>query len=158
MAPVTESLREAREWGLVVATARLDRGRRAHESRAGLTTADNRLLWLLTSEGPRTMREISQALGLEQSTVNRQVNASLERGLVERVERPGEAARVVRITDAGATHFTAELKRGMGLFEQALAVLPEAERSPFVEHLLAFADAYRVAADEALEAHQRDKA
>lgn len=150
---MTDTFREEREWGLVISTARLERGRRAHESRAGLTIADNRLLWLLSSEGPRTMREISESLGLEQSTVNRQVNAATARGLVERVERPGEAARAVRITQAGVDHFTVELRRAMELYGAALDVLPADQREPFVAQLLAFSEAYRSKAEAALVEH-----
>lgn len=153
MTQITDAFREEREWGLVISTARLERGRRAHESRAGLTIADNRLLWLLSSEGPRTMREISEALGLEQSTVNRQVNAAVTRGLVDRVERPGEAARAVSLTEAGAEHFTVELRRAMDLYAGALGVLPPEQRESFVSQFLLFSEAYRTGAEAALVEH-----
>lgn len=144
---VTNSFREAREWGLVVGAARLDRARRTHEAGGRMTVADTRLLWLLTEEGPKTMREVSEALGLEQSTVNRQVNAALERGLVERVDRSGVTARSFRITPDGAELFSAEVTRGTSLFAEALDVLPDAERTRFVEQFAAFARAYGEAAE-----------
>lgn len=147
MVGVTDAFRETREWGLVVGTARLERARRAHEAGARLTIADNRLLWLLSGEGPQTMREISEALRLEQSTVNRQVNAALERGLVERVERADVTARSFRITAEGADLFSSELTRGMTLFAEALDVLPEEERTAFVEHFMTFTQAYLEAAE-----------
>ena len=81
-----ESVRAMREWALVVATARFERGQRASQSLNQLNAADNRLLWLLTSQGPQTMRQVAEALGLEQSTVNRQVHAALARGLSESLE------------------------------------------------------------------------
>lgn len=147
MLHVTQALKEAREWPLVVASARLDRGRRAVESRTQLTAADTRLLWLLVSEGPQTMKEISDGLVLEQSTVSRQVNAALERDLVVRETRSGTAARVLRATDRGSDLFAAEVNRGMRALGQGLDAVPEAEQARFVELLLTFSDAYRSAAD-----------
>ena len=87
MRQVTQALRGSPIWDLVVATARLERGRRAVEGRARLGTADLRLIWLLVEDGPRTMREISEELGLEQSTVNRQVNSALKAGYLERIDQ-----------------------------------------------------------------------
>lgn len=147
MVHVTEELRDSPVWGLVVATARLEQGRRAVESYARLGQADLRLLWLLASEGPQTMKEISSALHLEQSTVNRQVNAALAAGLVERVARPGSAARVVRVTAEGEQAFAADLRMSTEVLEAALASVPAAERDAFAAHLAAFAAAYREAAD-----------
>lgn len=147
MPDVTDQFRRRPEWGLVVGTARIERARRAIESHTRLNAADNRLLWLLTSEGPRTMREISESLGLEQSTVNRQVNAALDRGLVDRVEREGSAARAIRITAAGQELFSSTLDGGMVVLGKALDALPASQREGFVEQYLTFSQAYRVAAD-----------
>lgn len=146
MPHVTPTLTEAREWPLVVATARMDLARRATESRAQLTLADNRLLWLLTTEGASTMKEIGDALALEQSTVSRQVNAALERGLVEKQSREGCAARVLAASERGRDLFATEMRRGMGALGEALDVLPADEREQFVEQLLRFTDAYRTTA------------
>ena len=41
-----------------------------------------RLLWLLVESGPQTLAEVTSALGLERSTVNRQVNAAVAAGLL----------------------------------------------------------------------------
>lgn len=156
MAHVTDSFPQAREWGLVVGTARLERARRAHEARARLTVADNRLLWLLSGEGPCTMREVSDALGLEQSTVNRQVNAALERGLVERVERSDVTARAFVITREGAELFSFEMKRAMKRYAEALDVLPESERERFVQHFMTFTQAYVEATERRAETSESE--
>lgn len=147
MPHVTSAVKAAREWPLVVASARMDRARRTLESRAQLTLADNRLLWLLTSEGPRTMKEIGDALALEQSTVSRQVNAALERGLLEKQVREGCTARVLAATERGRDLFATEVQGGMRALGDALDALPADERERFVELLATFADAYRTAAD-----------
>lgn len=151
MEHLTREFRERPVWDLVVALARIERGRRALDAGARLGTADQRLVWLLVSEGPRTMREISQDLGLEQSTVNRQVNAALAAGLLERVERPGERAMTLRPTDAGLELFVADMGRLMEVLAEALRAVPADESDRFMEHLALFADAYRRAADEAPE-------
>jgi DNA-binding MarR family transcriptional regulator len=52
--------------------------------------------------GPMTLKQLAEAFRLDQSTVNRQVNALLRAGLVERVRDPsGAVARVLRPTPAG---------------------------------------------------------
>ena len=50
-------------------------------------------------EGPRTLRELSVELELEQSTVNRQVNAAIKHGYVERFAVEGSASKMLRPTD-----------------------------------------------------------
>ncbi len=149
--PAIARIKSSPVWSLVVATARLERGRHVALTASPLNTADIRLLWLLSSEGPRTMKEISDALGLEQSTVNRQVNAALKHGLVERVDRAGDAnssprARPVRATREGERVFVRDLNAGMAVFEVALKALPEDEREQFMANSLAFAQAYQVEA------------
>ena len=148
--PAIARIKSSPVWSLVVATARLERGRHVALTASPLNTADIRLLWLLSSEGPRTMKEISDALGLEQSTVNRQVNAALKHGLVERVDRAGDAsslrARPVRATREGERVFVRDLNAGMAVFEVALKALPEDEREQFMANFLAFAQAYQVEA------------
>jgi len=149
--PITglvESVRDMPEWGLVVATARLERGQRAAQSLNELNAADNRLLWLLLgADEPRTMRQIAEDLRLEQSTVNRQVNAALARGLVERLDSAGGGAKALRATPAGRAMFESELERKMSLLATALDALPAEAREDFVRHLEVFASAYVDAAE-----------
>ena len=52
--------------------------------------------------GPLNLKQLAEAFGLDPSTVNRQVNALLRAGLVERVPDPaGAMARVLRPTTDG---------------------------------------------------------
>ena len=99
---------------------RLEAGRRAAEATVTLGTADMRMLWLLSDGSPRTLREISESLGLEQSTVNRQVNAALREGLVERHRPPGYTSAVLTPTEHGRTLFDREVDRVLAHYRAGL--------------------------------------
>lgn len=147
MRHVTQALRASPIWDLVVATARLERGRRAVESRARLGTADLRLIWLLVEEGPRTMKEISEELGLEQSTVNRQANAALQAGYLERAEQTGGGARTLTPTGKGYDLFAGDMRLVMAVLEEGLSAVPADEAKRFMENLVTFSEAYMRAAE-----------
>ncbi|WP_245672914.1 MarR family transcriptional regulator, partial [Aldersonia kunmingensis] len=53
------------------------------------------ILWTLSDGNPRTLREIGEELDLEQSTVNRQVNAAIRNGYLERFEVDGSISRMI---------------------------------------------------------------
>jgi DNA-binding MarR family transcriptional regulator len=144
---VTQTLRGSPAWDLVVATAQLERARRAVEGRARLGTADLRLIWLLVDGGPRTMKEISAELGLEQSTVNRQTNAALKAGYLERVDQDGKGARMLTPTDEGYDLFASDMHLVMAVLEEGLSAVPVAEATRFMENLASFSEAYRRAAE-----------
>ncbi|MFI0368788.1 MarR family winged helix-turn-helix transcriptional regulator [Actinomadura sp. 1N219] len=60
------------------------------------------LLSRVRAEGPMSIRELSDAFGLDQSTLNRQTSAMTRAGLLERIPDPGGGiARKFRITAAG---------------------------------------------------------
>jgi len=152
--PITglvDSVRAMPEWALVVATSRFERGQRAAQSLNQLNAADNRLLWLLTTQGPQTMRQVAEALGLEQSTVNRQVHAALARGLVERLDQAGGGAKTLKATAEGRGMFETELARKMTIFAAALDALPADARDDFVRNLEVFTEAYAEAAERQVQ-------
>ncbi len=125
--------------------ARFGEARRVLEHRAPLGTADMRLLWLLTDGKPRTLREIATDLQLEQSTVNRQVNAALAAGLLDR-HREGGGAYLVTASAAGTQAFEEILASSLGVYRQALAALgPEADQ--FRRLLGTYVDAFQEAVD-----------
>ncbi|MTB87703.1 MarR family transcriptional regulator [Aeromicrobium senzhongii] len=132
-------------WGALAAIARIERGRRAADS-LRFNHADQRLLWMFSDGRPRTLREIADELGLEQSTVNRQVNGALKAGHVRRFREPGQNAWQFLPVDETMDEFTQDLQDHLALLEQALQCLPENERSRFLEHFGAFASAYNEAA------------
>ena len=102
---------------------RLEAGRRAAEATAALGTADMRMLWLLSDGNPRTLREISESIGLEKSTVNRQVNAALREGLVERRRPSGCTSAVLSPTEHGRALFDHEVDRVLDHYRAGLARL-----------------------------------
>lgn len=121
---------------------RLDLARRARELTGELGTAQMRLLWLFVDQTPRTLREIAVELGLEQSTVNRQVNAALQAGLLRRFREPGRAARLVAVTPKGLECFETDLDRILGAYGRALQSLGEPQTAQFLLSLAQFVDAY----------------
>lgn len=117
--------------------ARWDRTRRRMETRQKLGTAEGRLLWLLRDE-PLTLKQIAERSGLEQSTVNRQVNAALEAGLLDRTRPADGAAYLISATPAGASAFQADLGRQLRAHRAAVEAVPAAHRAQFLAHLDAF--------------------
>lgn len=141
MTSITSQARANPAWAALTAMVRLERGRRAAEGiRFG--HADQRLMWMFSDGRPRTLREIAEELGLEQSTVNRQANAALKSGLLERVREPGQTAWHYLASPAALEDFSRELNDHLSLLEQALEALPEEDRARFLEQIGTFADAY----------------
>lgn len=149
MSRITDDLRETPEGTAIITIARLERAQRAAEDVAEIRVADRRLLWLLSDGAPRTMREIADGLSLEQSTVNRQVNAALALGLLARSEPDEHHARPIVVTDEGQALFARSFDRHMGYVREALAAVPADRRATFLADFAAFVDAYGSAIDEA---------
>ncbi|WP_129669283.1 MarR family winged helix-turn-helix transcriptional regulator [Phytoactinopolyspora endophytica] len=152
MSPVTPpsatSASAASESDLTIGRAlaglltRLDIHRRLVESRSPLGVADGRLLWLLSDRRPRTLREIADALGLEQSTVNRQVNGALNEGLVRRITERGQSARLIEPTAHGLSALEEAISVVLGSYEAGLAALGDHDATQFLELLERFVEAY----------------
>ena len=141
----TRPLPDVPTWRLATSLARLDRAQRAAEAGATLGVADSRLMWLFSDHEPRTLKQISDDLGLEQSTVNRQVNAALGAGLLRRFREPGRPAQLVEATEDGLDQFAQDLERHLGRLESALDALPHAQRGDFPALLATFVEAYAAA-------------
>ena len=139
--PVTADRRVA---GLLV---RLEVHRRTAEHRSPVGSADGRLLWLLSDGAPRTLREIADALRLEQSTVNRQVNSALAAGLLRRFTEPGRPARLIEPTPEGLAAFDAATSTALGAYADGLAALGD-DAGAFLDLLDRFVDAYGDAVGE----------
>ncbi|GAB3056152.1 hypothetical protein GCM10027053_16670 [Intrasporangium mesophilum] len=125
--------------------AGLDRFRRVAEQHARLGAADQRLMWLFSDGQPRTLREISEALRLEQSTVNRQVNAALKAGLLRRGRAAGHAAREITATAEGLAQFEQDLTLMLGLYQDALGSLQPDDQEQLLRLLGVFAEGYAAA-------------
>ncbi|GGB25505.1 hypothetical protein GCM10011492_14480 [Flexivirga endophytica] len=120
-----------------------DVDRRVMEAQTSLAAADLRLLWLLSDGRPRTQRDISTELSLEQSTVNRQVNAALRAGHLRR-DAAESGAAVLSATSQGRRRYESDVEALMGLMGTALQALGD-EAEQFLVSLATFVEAYRAA-------------
>jgi len=100
-----------------------------------------RLLWLLTEGPARTLRELADELQLDQSTVNRQVNAALNHGLVERYAVVDSASRLVRPTEAGRAAYLHDGKLRAEVYNAVLDELGPERAGALVAELREFNDA-----------------
>lgn len=79
------------------------------------------LLSRIDTDGPLTIRELRERIGLDDSTLNRQTAAVVRAGLIERVPDPdGGIARKFQLTETGAqrladerSDYAAELSRAL---------------------------------------------
>jgi DNA-binding MarR family transcriptional regulator len=115
--------------------------RRLADQRSRLGIANQRLLWLFRDGQGRTLREVAETLELEQSTVNRQVNAALDAGLLRRYSEGGRAARLVTMTDEGLAAFTTDVAEALAAYQAGLDALGD-DADRFVAQLSGFVDAY----------------
>lgn len=106
-----------------------------------LGPAEQRLLWLLSDGVPRTLKRISEDLHLEQSTVNRQVNAALSHGVVSRSRKKGAAYTFVA-TQYGSTRLETTLAGLFASYREAFVSMGEADAREFVRLLGRFVDAF----------------
>lgn len=127
----------------------LDRHRRDHEQALSLGTADLRILWLFSDNAPRTLKEVAHELGLEQSTVNRQVNAAVSDGLLERNREKGETAYRFARTVAGRDAFEADLAISLGGYDAALEAMGEDDAATFLRLMDRYLGAYGAAVPRA---------
>ena len=107
---------------------RLSRRRAQTYPGSELDTSAFRLLWLLTEGPPRTLRELAEELQLDQSTVNRQVNAAIKHGLVERYAVPDIPSRLLRPTEAGRAAYVHDAALRAEVYQAVLDEL-SADRS-----------------------------
>ncbi|WP_101525691.1 MarR family winged helix-turn-helix transcriptional regulator [Nocardioides houyundeii] len=120
----------------------LDRHRRIVEHCSSLRAADQRLLWLFTDGRARTLREIAEALALEQSTVNRQVNAAISAGLLQRYRAPGRSAQLVELTTEGLERFENDVSLMLDTVGTALATLGDHDSEQLLVLMERFVESY----------------
>ncbi|MGC5165465.1 MarR family winged helix-turn-helix transcriptional regulator [Luteimicrobium sp. DT211] len=120
----------------------LDQHRRIAEHQGRLNVADGRLLWLFSDHTPRTLRQIAEELNLEQSTVNRQVNAAHQAGLLDRERDPERGAYVFTASENGLAIFDEAIASSLGQYDAALAALGADDAEQLVTLLGKFVTAY----------------
>ncbi len=110
-----------------------------------------RILWVLSESGPMTLRELSEELQLERSTINRQVNAAIRHGHLERLEDEGSVAPRVRPTDEGRAAYLHDGRLRGAAYSRALADLGVDRAGQMVDTLRDFNDSLDRAHDRADE-------
>ncbi|MFE6036940.1 MarR family winged helix-turn-helix transcriptional regulator [Streptomyces sp. NPDC056452] len=97
------------------------------------------LLSRIRMEGPMSIGQLSDAFGLDASTLNRQTAAMLRAGLVERIPDPdGGIARKFRITEEGAQGLDAERSANIRGLEKVMAEWDPEEVAAFATYLKRF--------------------
>lgn len=97
------------------------------------------LLSRIRLEGPMSIGQLSEAFGLDPSTLNRQTAAMLRAGLVERIADPGAGiARKFRITGRGEGLLDDERERSVRGLEKVLADWTPEDVAAFAEFLRRF--------------------
>ncbi|GAC59818.1 MULTISPECIES: MarR family winged helix-turn-helix transcriptional regulator [Gordonia] len=121
---------------------RLRRRRDEVDPKAILDASAFHILWLLSDGRARTLRELSHDLALEQSTVNRQVNAAIKRGYVERFPVDGQVSRMHRPTAAGMEALEHDGRRRADRLNRVFADLAPGDPAILLAQLRAFNDAF----------------
>lgn len=95
---------------------------RPRRSAGHLDTSAYILLSRLSMEGPMSIGQLSDALGLDTSTLHRQTTTILDAGLVERIPDPdGGMARKYRVTTDGQERLDAERAGSIEALDTVLA-------------------------------------
>lgn len=123
----------------------LDQHRRVQQHQAELGVADLRILWLLRDRRPSTLAEIGEELRLEQSTVNRQVNAAVAAELLARERREPGGPYVFTPTERGRAAYDRDVTAGLGVYETALSALGDDDAREFLRLMATFVDEYGAA-------------
>jgi DNA-binding MarR family transcriptional regulator len=97
------------------------------------------LLSRLRVQGPMSIGELSDAFGLDASTLNRQTAAAVRAGLLERIPDPeGGMARKFRVTDEGARVLDEEREGVVRSLDQVMDGWPEEDIATFAAYLRRF--------------------
>ncbi|GAA2905033.1 MarR family winged helix-turn-helix transcriptional regulator [Streptosporangium fragile] len=97
------------------------------------------LLSRIEIEGPMSIGQLSEAFGLDPSTLNRQTSAMLRAGLVERIADPEAGiARKFRITEEGELRLRQERSKNISALEKILADWSPEEVTTFAAYLRRF--------------------
>ena len=121
---------------------RVSRRRHANVEGTELDMSAFKLLWILSDDEPRTLRELADELDLELSTINRQVNAAVRAGLLERFSVPDSPSKPVRPTADGRRLYQHDSAIHADLYRSVLAEMGADGARDLTRGLRAFNDAY----------------
>ncbi|WP_405792019.1 MarR family winged helix-turn-helix transcriptional regulator [Streptomyces sp. NBC_01506] len=97
------------------------------------------LLSRIRLQGPMSIGELSDAFGLDASTLNRQTAAAMRAGFVERIPDPdGGMARKFRITEEGARVLDEDRERIVQSLDRVMSDWPEEDIAAFAAYLKRF--------------------
>ncbi len=97
------------------------------------------ILSCLTCGGPMSIGELSDTIGLESSTLNRQTAAMRSAGLLERIPDPdGGMARKFRLTAEGEDRLMEACRSNMTMLTRATADWPAGDLDAFAGYLERF--------------------
>jgi DNA-binding MarR family transcriptional regulator len=97
------------------------------------------LLSRIRVQGPMSIGELSDAFGLDASTLNRQTAAAKREGLVERIADPeGGMARKFRITDKGARLLDREREGAVLSLDRVMTDWADEDIAAFASYLRRF--------------------
>lgn len=104
------------------------------------------LLSRIRMQGPMSIGELSEAFGLDASTLNRQTAAVMRAGLAERIPDPdGGMARKFRITDRGVRLLDEEREGIVQSLDHIMVGWPDEDIAAFASYLRRFnADIERI--------------
>lgn len=112
---------EAIEFETLLLGRHLSPVRRAADGDGYLDRSAYMLMSRLRLGGPMSISELSDAFGLDASTLNRQTAAMMRAGLVERIPDPeGGLARKFLVTEAGIKKWNAERRSNIAGLEQVV--------------------------------------
>ncbi|MFB6892756.1 MarR family winged helix-turn-helix transcriptional regulator [Kitasatospora sp. NPDC056327] len=97
------------------------------------------LLSRVDVQGPMSIGQLSDAFGLDVSTLNRQTAALKRAGLLERIPDPeGGMARKFRLTEEGRRRLTEEREAHVRALDQVMADWPQEDVAEFAAYLRRF--------------------
>jgi DNA-binding MarR family transcriptional regulator len=112
-----------------------------------------KILWQVVVHGPQTLRSLAQALQLDQSTINRQVHAVIDRGYADRFADPDTVGMLIRATPEGEAAYRHDSAiRNEGL-RSILDTLGERPAADLASGLAALNDAIDLAVEQAQRRH-----
>jgi DNA-binding MarR family transcriptional regulator len=105
----------------------------------GLERSAYILLSRIRVQGPMSISELSEAFGLDASTLNRQTAAAVRAGLLDRIPDPeGGIARKFTLTDEGAAALDAQREQILGSLDKVMADWSEDDLAAFAGFLKRF--------------------
>ncbi|MGZ1490093.1 hypothetical protein [Brevibacterium sediminis] len=119
----------------------LERLRRAQTAQMELGTADLRILWMFSDGRARTLKQIAHELELEQSTVNRQINAAIVEGLLQRTREEGHPALLISPTERGRQAFDDDVEKSLDALRLGLGAV-KGDAVDFLDEFTLFVEAF----------------